>query len=210
MYKNCFALLGTLLLLAIFSPVHAVDFDEGIDYQIIKPAQPTSTSKIEVVEVFWYGCPHCYYFEPAVTKWLKKLPGDVEFVRIPAASNPRWALHARAFYVAEVLDVFDKIHEPLFDAMHRDHQHLHDADALAKFFQKHAGIDKQTFLDTFSSFSVDTRVSRAEQLGQRYGVSSVPTLIINGKYRTSPSMTGSRKNALDVVDHLIAKERSKR
>lgn len=181
-------------------------FDEGIEYQLINPPQPTTNpAKVEVVELFWYGCPHCFVFEPYLNAWLERKPANVEFIRIPATLNPGWSIHARAYYTAEVLGVLDKIHEPLFHAIHVQKRKLDNEAALAAFFAAQ-GVSEEDFRKTFNSFAVETKLRRAAGLVQRYGVSGVPAIIINGKYRTDGSLAGSYENLLQVMDYLIRKE----
>lgn len=187
----------------------AKDFDEGIEYERIKPSvATTSAGKIEVVEMFWYGCPHCFQFEPYLHKWLKKKPANVEFVRIPATFRPLWKLHARAFYTAEVLDVGEKLHKTLFDTYHLERNRLDSEKALRKLFVKH-GVKGSDFDDVFHSFAVETKLARAIDLTQRYGIKGVPSIIVNGKYRTSNKISG-HANMLEVVDYLIRKESKRR
>lgn len=192
----------------ILSPaVIAATFEEGEEYELVTPAQPTTASsdKIEVVEVFWYGCPHCYQFEPFVNRWLKTKPKNVEFIRMPGIFRPAWALHARAYYTAQVLGVFNKVHDAIFEATHELKRPLTSEAALAEFFAEH-GVNKEEFSKVFRSFAVDSKVRRATDMSRRYGISGVPALIVNGKYRTSGHMAGSNANAFKVVDFLIKKE----
>lgn len=188
----------------------AETYTEGKDYELVQPPQPTSTSgdKIEVVELFWYGCPHCYQFEPYVQRWLKKKPANVEFVRIPGIFRPEWAFLARTYYTEEVLGVTDKIHQSLFEAIHELRRPLNNEDAMADFFAEH-GVKKEDFHRVFRSFAVESKVRRAMDMSHRYGANGVPTMIVNGKYRTSASQTGSHANTLKVVDFLIQKESTK-
>ena len=205
--KSLFGMLVAGLLMAgsVFAESTAT-FTEGKEYKLIKPPQATTTGdKVEVVELFWYGCPHCYSFEPFVKKWLPNKPANVEFVRLPAVLNPRWEVHARAFYTAQALGVEDKIHTALFDAMHKDKKRFNDEAALADFFVEQ-GVDREAFKKTFDSFSVVTKVNRARALTRRYGISGVPSVVINGKYRTSAQDAGSYPNILKVVDFLAARE----
>lgn len=186
--------------------------DEGIEYQRVVPAQPTRVpdDKIEVVEVFWYGCPHCYAFEPHLHKWLENKPADVAFRRIPAELNPGWKIHAAAYYVAEELGVLDKIHQPLFDALHENHKRMGSVDELADFFAKF-GVSRESFLTAYNSFAVRAKMRHAEQQVRRYGVTGVPTVIVAGKYRTSATMAGGSFDALlKVIDFLVDKERNER
>lgn len=184
----------------------AADFDEGIEYQRIVPAQPTEDpAKVEVVEMFWYGCPHCYRFEPFVERWLAKAPKHVRFMRVAAPLNPSWVVHARAYYAAEALGVIDRIHKPLLDAIHKERRRLNTEDALAAFFTEH-GVDERDFRRAFHSFAVETKVRRARDLARRYGVNSVPAVVINGKYRTDGTLAGGYERLLQVIDFLVAKE----
>ena len=183
-------------------------FDEGIEYLLVRPPVPTNNSqKVEVVEVFWYGCPHCYHMEPQLVAWKKKLPANVEFIRLPGIfpNRPVWELHARAFYTAELLGVLEKTHQALFDAIHKNKQKLFDEDALANFYAQY-GVDKKQFKETMHSFGVEMKVNRAKELTRRYGIDGVPTLIINGKYRTYASLTNGPAGMLKVADYLIEKE----
>lgn len=199
-------LAGLFLIQAI--PALASSYDEGIEYQKISPPVPTDNpNKVEVVEVFWYGCPHCYHFEPKLVAWLKHKPKNVDFIRVPAVfpNRPLWELHARAYYTAELLGVLDKTHEALFNAIHAQHQRLFDEDSLADFYAKF-GVDKKLFKDTMHSFGVQMKVDRAKSLCKRYGIDGVPTLVINGKYRTFASLTNGEAGMLKVTDFLIDKE----
>lgn len=199
-----FALLTGLAMAA--TPVLSADFVEGTHYVRIDPPQPTVTGdKIEVVEIFWYGCPHCYRMEPYVNRWLKKKPDNAEFVRLPGVLSPRWMVHARAYYTAEVLGVADKLHEPIFDAIHGERNPLNDQSSLMALFKQH-GVAEEDYKRTFLSFAVETKLRRAAEMGMRYGIDSVPALIVNGKYRTSGSMAGSNARAFQVVDHLVKME----
>lgn len=204
--RQLFIIVMTLLITSVAT---AKDFDEGIEYERISPPVPTSSSnKVEVVEMFWYGCPHCFQFEPHVKKWLKKKLANVEFIRVPATFRPLWKLHARAFYTAEVLGVMEKIHTPMFETYHLEKNRLDSEKALRKLFVKH-GVKGSDFDDVFHSFAVETRLSRAIDLTQRYGIKGVPSIIVNGKYRTSGKISGHAK-MLDVVDFMIRKESKKR
>lgn len=199
-------LLGIGLLAA--APTRAEDLAEGIDYVTLAAPQPTSDpQKIEVVELFSYTCPHCFHFEPMLHEWVAAQPKDVVFVRIPAVFRPSWEPLARAYYTAEMLGVLDKIHLPLFKAIHEQKQNLESEDALAKFFVAQ-GVDEKQFRDTYKSFGVAAKINRAKQMQQRYGINGVPTLVINGKYRTSANEAGGHDGMLSVAGKLIAQERT--
>ena len=205
-------IMAALVSVLMFGSVNAA-IDEGIEYKRVTPAQPTITkNKIEVVELFWYGCPHCFHFEPHLKEWLAKKPDNVVFYRVPAIFNATWALHARAFYTAKSLGLFDngkvEFHEALFDAIHKDKKRLDNKKALRKFFERFS-VSADDFNNTFESFAVNTKVNRAASLSKRYQIEGVPSLIVNGKYRTDGPMGGGRKGMLKVLDFLIKKETKK-
>lgn len=176
-------------------------------YEVIATPQKTANSeKIEVVEVFWYGCPHCDTFEPYIREWTASKPGYVEFERQPGVfSNPVWQLHAAAFYSAEQLGIGEEVHGPIFDTIHRQGNRLDSAEKLQAFFA-HYGVDAEQFSATLNSDAVRTRVLRAQQLSQQYGINGVPAMIVNGKYLINGSMAGSYSRMLAIVDHLAALE----
>jgi thiol:disulfide interchange protein DsbA len=202
-------LAGFLLSLTIIAPALAavpLRFQEGVDYELVSPAQPTANpAKVEVIEVFWYGCPHCYRFQPYINAWARTKPDNVDYIRLPAVLNENWAIHAQAYYTEEALGVTDKIHADLFDAIHRDKRRLDSEKSLMDFFVAH-GVSEDQFRNTFHSFAVDSKVQRARQMTQRYGIDGTPTVIINGKYRTGPGMTQSYERLIDVMNFLIAQE----
>lgn len=174
-------------------------FQEGKDYVRLPVAVPPATpDKPEVVELFWYGCPHCYELEPTVRGWLKHKPANVVFTRIAVAFGAHWEPGARAYYAAEALGVLDKVHQPLFDAIHVQKRKLNTEDELAAFFAEQ-GVDQEAFRKAYQSFQTETQLRRGNQLAQRYGVRGVPAVIVNGQYDVrSPQI-------FEVVDFLIAK-----
>lgn len=181
-------------------PATSPPFQEGKDYVRLPNPVPTSApDKIEVVELFWYGCPHCYDLEPSTREWLKRKPDNVVFVRIPVAFGSNWEPGARAYYAAEALGVLDQMHQPLFDAMHREKRKLGSEDELAAFFAEH-GVDQESFRKAYKSFQTETQLRRGNQLAQRYGVRGVPAVIVNGKYDVRSL------RMFDVVDFLISQE----
>lgn len=191
------------LLFGLTVQVAAVDFKEGVDYLRLPQTQPVETgNKVEVREVFWYGCPHCYDLEPALNKWLKTLPANVEFMRMPGIFRKSWEAHAKAFYAFEALGVTHKLHGPFFSAIHAQHQALNDEETIAEFAAKH-GVDKDGFKQAYNSFQVDARIRGAIQMGQRYGIEGVPSLIVDGKFRTDSSLTKSHERMMRVVDYLV-------
>jgi thiol:disulfide interchange protein DsbA len=187
-------------------------FKEGTEYKrVLSPQDPVDAKKVEVTEVFWYGCPHCYAFDPALEAWRAKQPGDVLFDRLPSSlGRADGEVHARGFYIAEALGVGEKIHKPLFEAIHKDHQPMNTLDALRQLFVSVAGVKPEDFDQASSSFMVDSRMRRGEALGRSYGVTSVPTLVVDGRYMTGAGMAGSQEKTLQVVDFLIEKIRKER
>jgi thiol:disulfide interchange protein DsbA len=193
-----------LLPLLIFHTAHA-EWGEGFDP--IDPPIPTTSAegKIEVVEFFWYGCPHCYQMEPQLEAWLESKPENVSFVRVPAPLNNKWTVHAQFYYAAEILGLTEKLHLPLFEAMHVKKRRLFDRDSLIDFAVEQ-GVDKQKFIDALDSFGVYVKVQNARKLGQRYQLDGVPAIGINGKYKTSGSLAGSYDKMFEIVSQLVAEE----
>jgi len=203
MYKKIIASALFTLMLSFTSIINA----ETLGYEAVTPAQPTkSTDKIEVIEFFWYGCPHCYSFEPFLSKWAKTLPKNVEFIRQPAVFSELWGKHAKAYFTAEALGVVDKVHTDLFDAVQAK-QSLETEDELAKFFAAH-GVKESDFRTNYNSFLVDAKMRQAKTMAARYGVNGVPAIIINGKYRTNATLAGSQEKMIDVINQLIKQESS--
>jgi thiol:disulfide interchange protein DsbA len=177
-------------------------------FTILTTAQGTSSSPdlVEVTEVFWYGCPHCYSFDPYLEKWKEGLPDDVNFVRLPVMWNPTNQIHARIFYTAEALGKLDEVHEAVFLAMHRDKKTLSTEASIQEFLLQF-GISEQEFNDTFRSFAVESKLQRAKNLTERYRIQSVPLLVTNGKYLTQGSEIQDFDEMLAVTDELIERER---
>lgn len=199
-----------LLSFGLAIPAGAADFQEGVDYVRLPQIQPVETgNNVEVREVFWYGCPHCYDLEPALNKWLKTKPANAQFIRMPGIFRKTWEAHAKAFYAFEALGVTNKLHTPFFNALHGQNLPLNDEDAIAEFVAKQ-GLDKDSFKRAYNSFQVDARIRNAIQMGQRYGVEGVPTMIVDGKFRTDGVMTRSHERLMQVVDHLVKKAEAER
>lgn len=202
MYKKIIAPALLSLLLAFTTQLQA----EPVGYETISPAQPTANpAKVEIIEFFWYGCPHCYSFEPLLEKWVKALPKNVEFIRQPAVFSDLWGKHAKAYYTAEALGVVDKIHADFFDAVQNKKLKLETEDELAKFFVSH-GVKEDDFRNAFHSFLVDAKLRQATAMAARYGVTGVPAIIINGKYRTNGTLAGSHEKMIEVMNQLIKQE----
>jgi protein dithiol oxidoreductase (disulfide-forming) len=181
----------------------------GTEYVATAQTMPTENpSKIEVIELFWYGCPHCYHLEPALNAWLKKLPKDVDFKRVPGLARPDWVPMAKAYYTMDALGITEKLHSALFDAIHKQ-KALNPSDEVAaiNWITKESGLDHKKVEDTYRSFSVTTKISRAYQVFQSSGATGVPTFIVQGRYLTSGTLAGGPDEALKVTDYLIEKAR---
>ena len=200
--------LSTLLVSVLLTgPLAAAEYSEGEQYLRLSKPQPTSaTDKIEVVELFWYGCPHCYELEPHIQQWLESKPEDVVFVRMPAVLGPRWELLGKAFYTAGLLGVADKIHPALFEALHEKKQKLNDEAAVQDFFVNH-GVKADDFRNTFNSFAVSVKMNNAKSMTRRYAITGVPTIIVNGKFSTGGRQAGNNANIIKVINYLVAQER---
>jgi len=171
----------------------------------IKPPLPVEANgKIEVAELFWYGCIHCYNLEPALDNWLKKLPRDVEFRRIPAVFNRQMEFDALIFYSFDALGVLAKVHRPFFDAIHKDHLRTGDKEAMSEWLQKN-GIEVKKFDDAMKSFGVQSKTRRAKQLTVDYKIDGTPAIGVNGRYTVSAG-----DGLFPTVDALIERERKKK
>lgn len=183
--------------------------EKGEGYEALSPAQPTEDSeKVEVIEFFWYGCPHCYEFEPHLNEWQKTLPDYVNYIRQPAIFSSSWAPHARAYFTAEALGIVDEVHADLFDVIQNKRQKLANENEIAKFFADH-GIDEQAFRKAYTSFIVQMKMRQAEPMSARYGVTGVPAVVINGKYKTNGPLAKNYPNMISVMNYLIEKEKPK-
>jgi len=208
-----FKLFNYVMLFLMFS-VAAVasekeeEFTERLDYQVINPPVPTITkgNKIEVVEMFFFACPHCYKLEPTIDKWLKEQKDDVEFIRVPAIIGPTWAVQAKAFYIAEKLGIADKVRKNLFKAIHHDGRQIYNEYALMKFFAEQ-GVNENHLLELFNSPEIVQLASEARIKTVKYGIRGVPAIIVNGKYYTATYYTRDHEKLMKIVDHLVDKER---
>lgn len=171
-------------------------------YEVLKnPVKRANPERNEVVEYFWFGCPHCFAFEPTINEWAANKPDNVDFIREAPPLNPSWAAHSKAFYAAQLLGVTDQFFEPLFNAIHKDKKRLNSPEAIADFAGT-LGLDGEKFLKTMNSFAVDAKIRRSLDLARKAGLSSVPSVVINGKYRTSGSIAGSNQRVIEVIREL--------
>ena len=200
-------LLHIFLFLVLVFPVSAQEHSHGGPaYSQIKPALPTqSGDSIEVVEIFWYGCSHCFSFEPHVKSWLKTKPDDVEFRQVPGVLNSRWAVHARGFFAAEKMGALEQFHAPLFNALHVKRRNIFTRDSLIDFAAE-VGLDKKEFARHYDSNETEVKMKQAFLMARDARITGVPALIVNGRYLVSASV-GSFEHMLETMDQLIREER---
>ena len=200
-------LLLVSLLLTGLSPVSAQEHSHGGPaWTQIKPALPTqSGDKIEVVEIFWYGCSHCYSFEPYVKSWLKTMPEDVAFRPVPGVLNSRWAVHARGYFAAEKMGALEQFHTPLFRALHAQRRNIFTRDTLIDFAAE-VGLDKKEFARHYDSNETEVKMKQAFLMARDARITGVPAVIVNGKYLVSAS-AGSFERMIETIDELIREER---
>ena len=182
----------------------------GVEYRELATVQATDAAdKIEVIEFFWYGCPHCYNFEPVLDSWVKKLPKDVQFRRVPAIFNEEWAQSARAYYALEAIGEGQRLHKPLFDAVHTGARlKVANEAALTEWLGKQ-GVDTKKFAAAYRSFSVEGKIKRAAQITQAYKIEGVPAMAVSGKYVVITDNIKSFDHMVAIADYLIEQARKK-
>lgn len=207
MRKTLIFILTTLF---VASPALGQEYEQDVHYfQMTKP-QPVHTGEnIEVLELFWYRCPHCYTLEPYLKQWEKSKPDFVEYVRMPAILNQPWAFDARVFYTFLALGLVDKLHEAYFDAIHKERKRFVTVEQLADWAADQ-DVNPQDILNTFNSFGVNSMVAHAADMSARYQTDGVPTIIIDGKYRTKVSLAGGHNELIDLMNHLALRAKSER
>jgi thiol:disulfide interchange protein DsbA len=182
----------------------------GHDYTVVKNAQPVATGKkIEVLEFFWYRCPHCFQLEPSLSAWLKTLPKDAQVRRVPAVFREDWMPAAKIFYSLEQMGLTERLHHKVFDAYNVENINLNDTAILGAWIAKQ-GVDRKKFEAIYNSFSTQAKATQGARLASTYAINGVPTLIIDGKYLTTPGMTAGEARMFEVLDQLIVKARAER
>lgn len=177
----------------------------GVHYQVIaKPVATNNPDMVEVKEVFWYGCSHCFKFEPMVQQWKKSLPEGAEFLAMPAVWNNNMSLHAKMFYTAEALGKLDDMHQAMFNAMNIERKRLASEGEIKSLFTTF-GVSEEEFKSKFNSFQVDSKVRDSQVKARAYGIQGTPELIVDGRYRVSASMAGSQENMLTIARFLVDK-----
>jgi thiol:disulfide interchange protein DsbA len=176
-------------------------------YTELNPPQPTeSAGKVEVIEFFWYGCPHCYALEPLIEPWMKKLPKDAVFRRVPAIFNEQWGVAARVYYALDALGEEERVRAALFDAIHKENLRITNESAMEEWLGK-KGVNVEKYKAVYKSFAVETRMRRAAQMTQAYKIDGVPAFAVEGRYIVTASQINDRNRLLAVTDSLIAEAR---
>lgn len=203
--------LAALALLFASLGARAADWEQGVNYFEIAKPQPVETGdKIEVRELFWYGCPHCYALEPFIENWVKNKPKNAEYVLMPGIFQQASEFHARAFYAFQALGIVDKVHRDFYDEIHQRGNRIITLDGLVQFVAKY-GVGEKQFKDAFNSFAVDANVRNAKRMFTAYGATGVPTIIVDGRYRATVGSAGGHQQLLNLINFLVdkaAKERS--
>ena len=201
------ATMGLAISFSGFSSAQSPKIEEGFDYRILPVAQPVEVKgKVEVIEFFWYGCPHCYDFEPELSAWVKRQPKDVTFRRVPVAFRDDFMPHSQLFYALESMGKGDAMNEKVMYAMHKENKRLMTENEIADWAASQ-GIDRNAFLATYRSFAVISKARAARQLVDAYRIDGVPTIVMQGRYVTSPSIAGTKAKAITVMDYLEQKIR---
>lgn len=181
----------------------------NIEYRLIEQQPVETGDKIEVIDFFWYGCPHCYNLQPALEDWIRRKPVDVALRRIPVILRDTWAPHARIYYTLEALGELERLHQQVYHGYHVQELHMSKPDVMAQWAVRR-GIDRQKWLDAYSSDAVTQKVRRAEQLTSAYNVQGTPSLAVDGRYLTSSGMAGSVSGIIPILDDLIRIARQQR
>jgi len=206
-FSKRFITLFALLSLNGLAGAQGQKVEEGFDYRILPIAQPVEAKgKVEVIEFFWYGCPHCYDFEPELSAWVKRQTRDVVFRRVPVAFRDDFLPHSQMYYALESMGKADALNEKVMYAIHKENKRLLTEGEIADWVASQ-GIDRNTFLATYRSFAVVSKARTAKQQTEAYRIDGVPTVVMQGKYVTSPSIAGSKAKAIAVMDYLEEKIR---
>lgn len=195
-----------LLASILLSQFATANYDEGIEYiKLDKPVPTITGDKVEVRELFWYGCPHCYNLEPLLNNWLKTKSDKAEFIRQPAIFSKRWAVDAAYYYTLDKLNLLEKLHEPLFAAIHEQNKKFGSKKSFIKWVAGF-GVDEAKIEKTLASFGVRIAVNKSAVTTRKYKINGVPAMVVAGKYVTDATHAGSHSEMLKVVDYLIEQE----
>ena len=202
--------LAAALALALFASL--VPAQTALTNKVVHldPPQPVATgSRIEVIEFFYYGCPICYELQPHLSRWMVQAPEYVALIRVPALSSENWEPFAKLYYTLEALGEVTRLHWPVFDNFHFDDVRLNEENVMLDWVGRN-GIDRQKFAATYGSAEVKTRVALARDMVKNYGVRGVPSIVVDGKYLSSPRLAGGTKELVQVLDELVRRARSER
>lgn len=206
-----FAVAAAALLLFAALPGRAQEaFIEGVHYTALRETQPVQTGEqIEVVELFWYRCPHCFRLEPYIARWKRNKPANAELVELPAILNDNWAFGARIYYTLEALGLAEQLHSAVFNAIHRARRPLNTREQFADWAAEN-GADRDAVMAAFDSFAVESKMRFAGLMSRKYRITGVPAIVVDGKYRTSVQLAGSHERLLEVINHLVDKAAKER
>lgn len=181
----------------------------NVDYRLIEPQPVQTGNRIEVIDFFWYGCPHCYAFQPALEEWIRRMPPDVALRRIPAILRDNWSPHARIYYTLESLGELGRLHQEVYHGYHVQELHMSKPDVMVQWAVRH-GIDRQKWIDAYNSAEVTQKVEAAKTLTMDYNVQGTPSLVVDGRYLTSPAMARSEQRMIPILDDLVRIAREQR
>lgn len=192
------------LMFFVATPLQAQNYVDGEDYVTIS-AEPnvTADGRVEVVEFFWFGCPSCFRFETTLVEW--DVPEEINFDNIPAPIVDSWVFHAHAYYAMDLLGLKDQLMQKFYDEIHVKRNRVSDIKSFERWANEQEGIDVPKLIQTLQSFAAKSKVAQAEALAKKYGINSVPNIVVGRKYRTSPAMAGSDQRAIEVVEFLARK-----
>ena len=189
------------VLLFLVGPLHAEQFEEGVDYETLPgEVKVQADGRVEVIEFFWFGCPSCYRFEPHLVAW--EIPETIDFKNVPAVLTNNWLFHAHVYYAMELLGLKKELMQKFYDELHIERTRISSAEQFEQWASSQEGIDVSKLTQNLYSFATVVHIAQAEKLAKDYKITSVPTLIVGGKYKTSPSMARSEKRTLQIVEYL--------
>ena len=189
------------VLLFLVSPLHAEEFEEGVDYETLPgEVKVQADGRVEVIEFFWFGCPSCYRFEPHLVAW--RIPETIDFKNVPAVLTNNWLFHAHVYYAMELLGLKKELMQKFYDELHIERTRIFGDEQFEQWASSQEGIDVSKLTQNLYSFGTVVKLVQAEKLAKDYNITSVPTLVVGGKYKTSPSMARSEKRALQIVEYL--------
>lgn len=203
--------LACLLLLepAVRAADEAPRIRANVDYRLIEPQPVTTGSRVEVIDFFWYGCPHCFTFQPALESWIRRMPADVALRRVPALLRDNWAPHARIYYTLEALGEVERLHQAVYHGYHVEELHMSKPDVMLQWALRQ-GIDGRRWTETYHSAKVTEKVERAREMTNDYNVQGTPSLVVDGRYLTSPAMARGEHRMIPILEELIALARAER